>query len=174
MSPHLSENRRTLKNRSLRKRAVVSACLLGFRCRYDGVVREYDIRRILRAKGYIIVSVCPEMEIGLGVPRRPIRIIAKGKHILLIQKSTGARLKRRLEGFSVNFLKKLKRVDLFILKSRSPSCGNGDCKVFRNLRDEDIAGYSDGIFAKMCKEIFPDVPVFNEENFIRRLSESIN
>ncbi|MGC9042710.1 MAG: DUF523 domain-containing protein [Myxococcota bacterium] len=142
--------------------AVVSRCLLGIRCRYDGVVRDYGVKKYL--SNFEIVDVCPEMDIGLTVPRYPIRFIRRAKKIILIQRITHLKLKRRIENFSRKFLLGLERVDIFLLKSRSPSCGNGDCKVFLNLRDEDICGYTDGVFTIECKRLFPNIPIFNEEN----------
>ena len=153
-----------------KKIAIVSKCLLGYKCRYDGEKRDYKPSKILR-KRYNIIAVCPEVEIGLPVPREPIRFVKKGKYLILIQKRTGLRVKRWLMRFSADFLSRLKRVDLFILKSRSPSCGNADCKIFRNMRYEDTIGYTDGIFTSVCKRYFPKVPIYNEENIILYLKK---
>ncbi|MCX7944049.1 MAG: DUF523 domain-containing protein [Deltaproteobacteria bacterium] len=153
-----------MKNKVEKKVAVVSKCLLGYRCRFDGEIRNYGIKEMLNKRNYEVVGVCPELEIGLGVPREPIRLVLKGKRILLIQKKTQMKLKRKLERFSKDFLSRLKRIDVFVLKSKSPSCGNNDCKVFSNLKDEIVVGFSDGVFTKVCKRFFPGVYIFNEEN----------
>ena len=127
-------------------------------------MRIYDIKERLLGRGYRIIDVCPEVEIGLSIPREPIRLIDRGGRILVIQQKTEMRLKRRLEIFSRRFIHSLNRVDLFVLKSRSPSCGNNDCKVFDSLYGENIVGYSDGIFTSICKTLLPDVKIYNEEN----------
>ena len=146
------------------KIAVVSRCLLSVKCRYDAEVRVYDIKERLLSQGLRIIDVCPEVEIGLNVPREPIRLIDRGGRILVIQQKTERRLKRRLEMFSRRFIQSLDRVDLLVLKSRSPSCGNNDCKVFDSLYGENIVGYADGIFTSICKTLLPDVKIYNEEN----------
>jgi uncharacterized protein YbbK (DUF523 family) len=154
-----------------RKIAVVSRCLLGKRCRYDGVVKDYGIKRLLTK--FMIIDVCPEMDIGLPAPREPIRLIKYKNQIVLIQRGTNLRLKRKIKKFSRDFLRSIKKVDLFVLKSRSPSCGNGDCKVFVDMFSDEICGYSDGIFKRECERIFPDVPIVNEENVYKVIEDDL-
>lgn len=145
-----------------KKIAVVSKCLLGHRCRYDGEVINYDLKEIM-ADRYRIIGICPEVSIGLSVPREPLRFVRKGDAIILIQEKTGLLLKRKLLKFSSYFLKDVGRVDIFVLKSRSPSCGNRDCKVFNNLKEKVIIGYTDGIFTSVCKQYFKSIPIYNED-----------
>ncbi|MCX7957764.1 MAG: DUF523 domain-containing protein [Deltaproteobacteria bacterium] len=161
-----------MKSNCEKKVAVVSKCLLGLRCRYDGEIKDYGICDLLTENNFEIIGVCPEMGIGLGVPREIIRFVKRNKKVVLIQRKSGLRLRRRLERFSLEFLQKQKRVDIFVLKSRSPSCGNGDCKVFLNMRDNGFLGYSDGVFTEICKEMFPDAEYYNEESIFSALNKS--
>jgi uncharacterized protein YbgA (DUF1722 family)/uncharacterized protein YbbK (DUF523 family) len=75
------------------------------------------------------VKVCPEMEIGLGVPRHPIRVVLANGERRLLQPSTDRDVSEPMREFCERFLGGLGEVDGFILKSRSPSCGFKDVKI---------------------------------------------
>ena len=68
------------------------------------------------------IAVCPECEIGLGVPRDRIRIVMRKNSRRLIQLNTKKDLTGPMERFVRRYLGSLKGVDGFILKERSPSC----------------------------------------------------
>jgi uncharacterized protein YbbK (DUF523 family) len=75
-------------------------------------------------KQYVRFSpVCPEVGIGLGVPREPVRIVSVERILKLIQPATDLEVTRRMGDFANGFLDSVSDVDGFILKSRSPSCG---------------------------------------------------
>ena len=105
----------------MKKKLLVSACLLGECCRYDGKSKEYD--RVLRLKDkYELVPVCPEVMGGLPVPR-------PGSEICF-----GRVVNTKGEDVTENFLKganealriaRENRITLALLKERSPSCGKG-------------------------------------------------
>ena len=56
-------------------RIAVSACLLGHKVRYDGGDKKNSILRSRLAKVAQLLPVCPEVEIGMGVPRPPIHVV---------------------------------------------------------------------------------------------------
>ena len=102
-------------------RVLVSACLLGVSCRYDGQSKAYLLMDEL-CRRHEIVPVCPEQLGGLPTPRTPAerqgdRVVTKEGGDVTAQYRRGAaeavRLARRL-GCTVA-----------ILKERSPSCGSG-------------------------------------------------
>ncbi len=101
---------------------VISKCLLGEDCRYDGR-NKYSSRASKLAGSFKgnVISVCPELDCGLGVPR-PSSEILNGRFIT----SEGIDLTDTLRDFSMEFinedLSKAKRV-LAVLKEKSPSCG---------------------------------------------------
>ncbi len=111
-----------------RPRVVVSRCLLEERCRYDGEVISCAVVERLRQR-FEWVPVCPEMEIGLPVPREPIDVVLVGEEHRLIQRSTGRDLTADMERFCRGFLETVGKVDGFVLKARSPSCGVGDAEL---------------------------------------------
>ena len=66
------------------------------------------------------LPVCPEVEIGLGVPRDPIRVILKNNERRLVQPATESDVTAKMCEFCSTFLNKIHEIDGFILKSRSP------------------------------------------------------
>ena len=92
-------------------RIVVSKCLEFDKCRYNGLSINDSIIRSL--KDYVeFIPICPEVEIGLGTPRDPIRLIYKNKEIICIfQPHRISRLKNLHEEFSKSF----KKADTVIL-----------------------------------------------------------
>ena len=127
---------------------VLSKCLGFAACRYDGTKLRDDFVRAL--KPYVsFKTICPEMEIGLGTPRDPIRIICSGADSAerLIQPATGKDLTRRMARFSTQYLSGLDEIDGFILKSKSPSCGIRDTKRYSNAEASSPVGRGSGLFA---------------------------
>ena len=148
---------------------VVSKCLGFAACRYDGAVVEdgFVARLDHHAR---LVTVCPEVEIGLGVPRDKIRMVGAGADRRLVQPATGRDLTDAMRAFAAGFLDRLGEgaVDGFILKSRSPSCGVRDCKVFVDWETEDTLDLGPGVFARTVAELWPGVPVEDEERLTDR------
>jgi len=140
---------------------VVSQCLGFAAVRYNGAMLQDDFVRAL-GEHVRFVQVCPEVGIGLGVPRDPIRIVGKGSDRRLLQPATGRDVTIPMERFSRNFLDNVEPVDGFILKSRSPSCGIKDVKVHANMESAGTIGKSTGLFAEALLERFPGVAVEDE------------
>ena len=123
---------------------VVSQCLGFAAVRYNGAMLQDDFVRAL-GEHVRFVQVCPEVGIGLGVPRDPIRIVGKGSERRLVQPATGRDVTAPMERFSRNFLESVEPVDGFILKSRSPSCGIKDVKVHANMEAAATIGKTAGL-----------------------------
>jgi uncharacterized protein YbgA (DUF1722 family)/uncharacterized protein YbbK (DUF523 family) len=140
---------------------VVSKCLGFDACRYDGEI--IDIPFVDRLKAHVtFYPVCPEVEIGLGVPRKPIRVISKeGEHILF-QPATGNDLTCSMRDFVGTFLDSLAEVDGFLLKSRSPSCGVGDVKIYQGFEDVSRTFRGSGFLGGAVLERFAGIPVEDE------------
>ncbi len=143
---------------------VVSRCLGFDHCRYDGDIVRADV--VSRIAGHVrAIPVCPELEIGLGVPRPVIRLVHEAAGSRLVQPETGRDLTDEMSAFATRFLEWIgeKGVDGFILKSRSPSCGNGDSRVFDAGGDE-LAESMDGLFARAARTRFPDAAMEDESS----------
>lgn len=99
---------------------LISACLLGLECRYDG--KDNYVEEIGQLKQrYHLIPICPEIAGGLGIPRLPCEIRA---HKVLTKDGrevTGAFEKGAKEALK---LAKLLDCRYAILKERSPSCGH--------------------------------------------------
>lgn len=136
---------------------VVSKCFF-VNVRYNGgIVKEPFVDSL---KNFVkFIEVCPEVSIGLGVPRPSINIVYKNKKMRLIQLTTGIDLTEMMERFTHEFLNGLTEVDGFILKSRSPSCGISSAKFFEN---KTFKGITDGFFAREVKNRFPFFPIEHE------------
>ena len=141
---------------------VISQCLELEPCRYDGGIIRFDLINAL-APHVEYRPVCPEVEVGLGVPRDPIRLVASGgRRLLLLQPSTGRDLTDDMEVFAEGLLGPLTGVDGFILKSRSPSCGPSGVKVFDSMESTGAVRRDAGLFAAAVLERHGDLAVEDE------------
>ena len=102
---------------------LVSACLLGAPCRYDGTGKLEPALERLRAQGHTLVPVCPEVLGRLPTPRPPAerqpdgRVVTREGADVTAEYRAGA--ERALE------LARAHGCTLAVLKERSPSCGRG-------------------------------------------------
>ena len=144
------------------KPIVVTSRCLGFdSCRYNGdIVSAPFVQKL--ADHVHFLTVCPEVEIGLGTPRDPIRIVAGEGGRRLIQPTTGRDLTQGMESFGQDYLDSLSAVDGFILKSRSPSCAIRDANIHLSTEKKDVAGRGSGLFAQAVLERFPYAAIEDE------------
>jgi uncharacterized protein YbbK (DUF523 family) len=105
-----------------RPRVVVSSCLGLDACRFDGSSASSRFVELLQPH-VDLVPVCPELSLGLGAPRPPVRLVQLDGQTRLVQPTTGRDLTDTMQDFARSFLESLPPVDGFLLKSRSPSCG---------------------------------------------------
>ena len=100
---------------------LISACLLGLRCRYDGASKPHPLAGEL-AKRHTLVPVCPEQLGGLATPRPPAE--RQGERVVA---NTGADVTEQYRRGAEEALKlcKLLGCEAAVLKERSPSCGRG-------------------------------------------------
>lgn len=105
------------------------------------------------------ITVCPEQDIGLGVPRKPIDLVHVNGVVSVIQSETGRDLTAKLKEFSETFLEKHGKVDGFILKSSSPSCGHRTTTI----RNGSTVNLGSGVFASCVENRYPDHAIIDEE-----------
>src|SRR5512147_2836928 len=124
---------------------VVSKCLTFEPVRWNGQIIASEF--VEKLKPYIdFVPVCPEMEIGLCIPRNPIRIVLVNGEKRLLQPATGLDFTDKMKKFSEYFLDSLDAVDGFILKSGSPSSGFKNVKVYPSIEKVSSITKSSGFF----------------------------
>lgn len=108
------------------------------------------------------IPVCPEMEIGLGVPRTPTRIVAGNGQQRMMQRSTGRDVSDEMIRFAESFLDTLPDIDGFILKNKSPSCGIKEVKVYPGPDAAGSFAKTGGLFARSVFKRYPGVPIEDE------------
>jgi uncharacterized protein YbgA (DUF1722 family)/uncharacterized protein YbbK (DUF523 family) len=149
---------------------VVSKCLGFDHCRYNGeIVDDPFVRRLREFVEFR--PVCAEMEIGLGVPRDPIRVVLVQGEMRLVQPSTGKDFTAPMNEFAGSFLDGIGPVDGFLLKSRSPSCGTRDVKIYNETGNLMSAAQRQGFFGRAAMARFGDAAVEDEgrlRNFLIR------
>lgn len=141
---------------------LVSACLAGFKCRYDGNSKEIDIIIKLIQEGKAI-PVCPEILSGLPTPRIPFEI--RGNKVISKNGEDYTDVFERAALMTLELCRKYK-CNKAILKSKSPTCGCGsiyDGSFTGNL----INGY--GITTKVLKDAGIEVISSDDGEGIRRL-----
>ncbi len=147
----------------VRPRLVVSQCMGLAPCRYNGEMVESKL--VTRMKGKVdLLPVCPEVAVGLGVPRAPIRLISlKNGECTLLQPSTGLDLTDRMQRYCGSFLMGLDQIDGFLMKSRSPTCGLKDALIYLDDKsDSPLPQKRPGLFGEALLARFSDLAVEDE------------
>ncbi len=140
---------------------VVSKCLGFEACRYNGqVIDDKLVNRLAPHVKY--VEVCPEVEIGMGTPREPVRLVLEGENVRMIQPGTGKDFTSKMNRFSRGFVGGLGDVDGFLLKSRSPSCGIADAKVYPGTEKAPASRKGPGLFTAAVLKEFPHAAIEDE------------
>ncbi|AKB24006.1 hypothetical protein MSMTP_0537 [Methanosarcina sp. MTP4] len=140
---------------------MVSKCLEFDHCRYNGDMITSHI--VAKLKDYVdFLPVCAEMESGLGVPRNPVRIVLEEGEQRLVQPATGKDVTEAMNAFSASFLDSLDALDGFILKSRSPSCGTKDVRVYPSTGKSGAVEKTAGFFAREVLGRYPSLPIEDE------------
>jgi uncharacterized protein YbgA (DUF1722 family)/uncharacterized protein YbbK (DUF523 family) len=159
-------------------RLGVSICLLGERVRYDGGHKR-DLFLVNTLGRYVEwVPVCPEFEIGLGVPRESLRLVGDPEAPRLIAPKSGQDHTERMQTWARKRLEELAAVKLhgFIFKKDSPSSGLFRVRVYNDKGMPRRVGT--GIFPREVMKRFPLLPLEEEgrlhdmrlrENFIERV-----
>ncbi len=171
-------------------RIGVSACLLGQQVRFDGGHKRNDFLAGTFGKFVEFVPFCPEMALGLGVPRESLRLV-RDESAPSERSSSGSAVSARMIGNRsgadmTDAMRALanKRVEEFshaglsgyVLKKDSPSCGMERVRVY--AADGMPARDGRGLFAEALIAAMPNLPVEEEgrlsdarlrENFIERV-----
>jgi len=160
-------------------RVGASACLLGRKVRYDGQhKRDAFLVEVLDA--FVEwVPVCPELELGLGVPREPIRLVGDAAAPRLVAERSGRELGDAMRRFAERRVAELEALDLagYVTKKDSPSCGMERVRVYPERKGPPRRD-GVGAFVRVLLERQPLLPVEEEgrlhdpalrESFIERI-----
>lgn len=154
----------------------ISSCLLGDNVRFDGGHKRHSYIEQTLGEYFEFRRFCPEMEIGLGVPREPVRLIRDGNAIRCVGvKDSSLDVTKRLQDCADQQMDWQAQICGYIFKKDSPSCGMERVRVYHG---EQPARDGTGIFAERVMQNFPYLPVEEEgrlgdatlrENFIQRV-----
>ena len=154
----------------------ISSCLLGDKVRFDGQHQLDSFVAKTLGQYFEFQRFCPEVSIGLGIPRRPIRLIAKGDTVACVSTvDETLDYTQALSDCAKEQRSWHKDLCGYILKKSSPSCGMERVKVYDGSRPRRDGV---GIYAANLMQNFPDLPVEEEgrlgdpvlrENFIQRV-----
>lgn len=144
-----------------RPRVAISSCLIGEPVRYDGGHKRHACITDQLSKHFDWFPVCPEVAIGMGVPRPPIQLVEKNGRVHALGVDDRALdVTDALQDFAQQSLGPLSDVSGYIFKSRSPSCGLTDTDLF-DARQR-VTGKTAGIFAASIQALLPDLPMIDE------------
>lgn len=164
------------QDRQAQLRLAVSACLLGQKVRYDGGDKRHRFISQTLARWVQLIPVCPEVEIGMGVPRPSIHLVDTDGGLRAIGVQDGALdVTRELEGLAKDRAQQLQDVDGYIFKARSPSCGLTTTPI---RRQQGGWRKGAGLYAARLRQALPLLPLVEEAaldaaeqriNFIQRM-----
>jgi len=157
----------------------VSACLLGQRVRWDGGHKSDAFLTGMLGRYVEWVPVCPEVEVGLPVPRDTLRLVRRGQEVRMVMPRSAQDHTEAMTAYAARTVRDLAARNLcgFVLKKDSPSCGMERVRVYP---DEGGTPARDGrgLFAAELIRQMPHLPVEEEgrladrrlrENFVERL-----
>ncbi len=161
-----------------RLRIGVSSCLLGHPVRYDGGHKRHRSVTGTLSRLFEIVAVCPEMEVGMGVPREPVDLVGEPRAPRMVGQDSGKDWTAVMGRFGQRRAAEVEKLEVsgFVLKRGSPSCGPDRVPVHSGSGKTHPSG--SGLFARALADSLPLLPVETEdqlddallcENFIERV-----
>lgn len=155
----------------------VSSCLLGQKVRFDANHKEQRLLTQALVKEFTFVPVCPEVAIGLGIPRTPIHLTGDEKQQRAVNvKDESIDVTDQLVEFGRKKSNELNYISGYIFKKRSPSCGLFSVKIYKT--QNQVLNTGVGLFAKEIILANPLLPVEEEgrlndkglrDNFLQRV-----
>jgi uncharacterized protein YbbK (DUF523 family) len=142
----------------LKQKVIISACLLGEYCRYDGKTKKDNI--VVEAfKNYEIIPFCPEAPL-FGTPRQRINVVQIKGEDRIITDETDEDVTSKLENEINLFCDKIHFIDTIILKSKSPSCGIGTTPILNEKKE--VTRLGDGLAARIFKDKYQYAKITDE------------
>ncbi len=144
-----------------REKVIVSACLLGEACRYDGCSKASQ-KVIGALEGAEVIAFCPEAPV-LGTPRGRISVVAMDAGLRVLRDDDKTDVTDLLVEQTEALIAAHPDADRIILKSKSPSCGLGTTPILDGEGNE--IGKGNGVAADLLIRAFPGVEITDEMNF---------
>ncbi|UZE11053.1 YbgA family protein [Pseudomonas sp. B21-053] len=157
---------------------AISACLMGAEVRFNGGHKESRLCSRTLTDYFDFVPVCPEVAIGLGIPREPIRLVGDVEHPEAVGTvNREINVTQPLAEYGQKMAAELDDICGYIFMQKSPSCGLLRVKVY-HANGAPVDGGGRGIYAQAFCERHPDLPVEEDgrlndpvlrENFLTRV-----
>jgi uncharacterized protein YbgA (DUF1722 family)/uncharacterized protein YbbK (DUF523 family) len=159
-------------------RLGISACLLGQKVRHDGAHKQDRFLTDTFGRFVEWVAVCPEVELGMGVPRETVRLIGTPQHPRMVAERSGRDWTTAMRLYAAVRTRELAELKLsgYVFKKDSPSCGLERVRVYDSNPIPVRRGR--GLFAQAVLEKASLLPVEDEgrlkdpalrENFVERV-----
>lgn len=143
---------------------VISKCIEHDHCRFDGsMASSKEVKELMPFVEFVLV--CPEMGIGLPSPRESLRLVALDGENRLLMNQSGDDKTDAMQDYVTKQIERLKQQnpDGFILKSRSPTCGIKDVKVYQSLgKSPCMTRSAKGLFGNQVINHFPQLSIEDE------------
>ena len=157
---------------------AISACLLGAEVRFNGGHKESRLCSQALSQHFEFVPLCPEVAIGLGIPRQPVRLVGDPVQPQAVGTvDSTLNVTQPLHDYGVEMAAAHTDICGYIFMQKSPSCGLERVKVYQDGgRPAELAGR--GIYARAFCDAHPDLPVEEDgrlndpvlrENFMTRV-----
>ncbi len=162
-----------------RLRLGVSSCLVGRKVRYDGQHKRDAFLVDVLGPFVEWVPVCPELEVGMGVPREPVRLVGTAAAPRLVAERSGKDHTEAMLRFAATRVRELEAAGLdgYVTKKDSPSCGMERVRVYGGKGGPPRRDGA-GMFARVVMERLPLLPMEEEgrlddpalrESFVERV-----
>lgn len=155
----------------------ISSCLMGQEVRYDGSGKRdrWVVDQLGRYVDYR--PICPEMAIGLGTPRPPIRLVGTPDEVRVVGVGDPTiDVTQALEEFAFDSAGQLGDISGYLFTSKSPSCGMERVKLYNDKGHGEKKGV--GVYARVLMQCLPHLPCEEDgrlndpmlrENFVNRV-----
>lgn len=156
----------------------ISACLMGVEVRFNGGHKESHLCTRALNEYFDFIPLCPEVAIGMGVPREPIRLVGDPERPEAVGTvNSELNVTRQLAEYGARMANEVGDICGYIFMQKSPSCGLERVKVYRE-NGAPVDGGGRGIYARAFCERHPNLPVEEDgrlndavlrENFVTRV-----
>lgn len=156
----------------------ISACLMGDEVRFNGGHKESRLCTRELTEYFEFVTACPEVAIGMGIPREPIRLVGDPENPQALGTvNSQLNVTQPLAAYGARMAEELVDLSGYIFMQKSPSCGLERVKVYQE-NGAPVDGGGRGIYAKAFCERHPNLPVEEDgrlndavlrENFVTRV-----
>jgi uncharacterized protein YbbK (DUF523 family) len=139
-------------------KAIISACLLGECCRYDGKTKAVDAV-VEKYKDFKIIPFCPEAPL-FGTPRERINVVEIDGENRIITDKSNTDVTKLLRDEINSFIKENPQADAIVLKSKSPSCGLGTTPILNEKKE--VLKFGNGIAAEIFLREYKGINIADE------------